>query len=46
MIKMNPDLGTDELELTIVQCIDLRGVKDARVFVEWEMPFPHVSDIN
>jgi len=40
---MNPDLGSDVMELTIVQCIDLRCAKDAKVFVELEMPFPHVS---
>ena len=43
MIRMNPDLGSDDLELTIVQCIDLRCAKDSKVFVEFEMPFPHVS---
>ena len=46
MVHMNPDLGSDEMELTIVQCIDLRGAKDPKVFVEFEMPFPHVSRRN
>ena len=40
---MNADLGSDDLQLTIVQCIDLHCSKDAKLFIEIEMPFPHVS---
>ena len=46
MIRMNPDIGTDEMELSIIQCMDLRVGKDAKIFIEIEMPFPHVNTLE
>lgn len=43
MIRMNPDIGSDEMELTIVQCMDMRVPKDTKIFIDIEFPFPHVS---
>nr|CAB3228095.1 coiled-coil and C2 domain-containing protein 1A-like [Phallusia mammillata] len=41
-VKIIPDLGSNEMELELVQCMDLNtGGKEAKIFIEWEFPFPH-----
>ncbi|XP_076812030.1 coiled-coil and C2 domain-containing protein 1-like isoform X1 [Clavelina lepadiformis] len=46
-IHLKPDIGSNEMELVMVQCIDLHTAsKDGKVFVEWETPFPHDNPIK
>ena len=41
---MNANIGENELEMVIVQVNGMASVvKDSRIYVDWEMPFPHVS---
>ena len=41
---MNSDIAENEIIFTIVKCMGVGPiVKDNKTFVEYEMPFPHVS---
>lgn len=41
-VHINPEILTNEMEIEIIQALNLPH-KDARPFVEWELPYPHVS---
>ena len=44
LVEMNSDIAENEMIFTIVKCIGVAPiVKDNKTFVEYEMPFPHVS---